>query len=133
MPPIHYLTGMRPTSVGDGEASFALPATAWLTSGFGTVQGGFGAMLAYSALASAIQATTEPGTAHVPVDLKINYLRPAYPDPAGRDMVAHGRVVHRGRSLRVADAEVLNPDGKLIAVARGTSMLLPGQPAWAAS
>ncbi|MFY9614504.1 MAG: PaaI family thioesterase [Candidatus Dormiibacterota bacterium] len=133
MPPIHHLTGMRPTAVGDGQATFVLPCTAWLTSGFGTIQGGFGAMLAYSALASAIQSTTEAGTAHLPVDLKVNYVRPAYPDPSGRDLYAEGRVVHRGRSLRVADAEVCNPDGKLVAVARGTSMLLPGQSAWAAA
>jgi uncharacterized protein (TIGR00369 family) len=133
MPPIHHLTGMRPTRVGDGEATFAMPCTAWLTSAAGRVLGGFSAMLAYSALASAIQTTTDPDTAHVPVDLKINFLRPLYPDAAGRDLVAHGAVVHSGRTLRVADAEVYNPDGKLVAVARGTSMLLPGQPAWTAS
>lgn len=133
MPPIHYLTGMRPTSVGDGEATFAMPCTAWLTGGRGCVLGGFSAMLAYSALASAIQTTTEPDTAHVPVDLKINFLRPLYPDAAGRDLVAHGALVHSGRTLRVADAEVYNPEGKLVAVARGTSMLLPGQPAWTAA
>jgi acyl-coenzyme A thioesterase PaaI-like protein len=38
-------------------------------------------------------------------------------------------VAHRGQKLAVAEAEVLNADGKPVAVAMGTQMLLPGQPA----
>jgi uncharacterized protein (TIGR00369 family) len=129
MPPVHHLTGIRPVAVEEGSVTFALPASRWLTSGFRTVQGGFIAFLGYSALASAVQTTTEPGMAHVPVDLKINFLRPVTADPELRDLVAVGRVVHRGRTLSVADAEVRGVDGKLVAVARGTSMFLPDQPA----
>jgi uncharacterized protein (TIGR00369 family) len=129
MPPIHHLTGIRPTTVADGSVEFAMPASMWLTSGFGTVLGGFLAFLGYSALASAIQTTTVPGMAHVPVDLKINFLRPVFADPELRDLTATGHVIHRGRTLSVADAEVRGVDGKLVAVARGTSMFLPDQPA----
>ena len=128
MPPIHHLTGIRPTSVSDGCAEFAMPASAWLTSGFRSVLGGFIAFLGYSALASAVQTTTEAGMAHAPVDLKINLLRPVFADPELRDITASGRVIHRGRTLCVADAEVRGVDGKLVAVARGTSMLLSGAP-----
>ncbi|HEV3233539.1 MAG TPA: PaaI family thioesterase [Candidatus Dormibacteraeota bacterium] len=129
MPPIHHLTGIRPTAVGDGEVDFAMPASLWLTSGFGIVQGGFVAFLGYSALASATQTTTEPGMAHVPVDLKVNFLRPVFADPELGELTAHGHVVHRGRTLSVADAEVRGIDGKMVAVARGTSMVLADSPA----
>ncbi|MFY9614075.1 MAG: PaaI family thioesterase [Candidatus Dormiibacterota bacterium] len=129
MPPVHHLTGIRPTAVGDGEVDFAMPASPWLTSGFGTVQGGFIAFLGYSALASATQTTTEPGMAHVPVDLKINFLRPVFADPDLGELTAHGHVVHRGRTLSVADSEVRGIDGKMVAVARGTSMVLADSPA----
>lgn len=129
MPPIHHLTGIRPTAVVDDAVEFAMPASQWLTSGFGTVLGGFLALLGYSALASAIQTTTEPGIAHVPVDLKVNFLRPVFADAELRDLTATGRLVHRGRTLSVADAEVRGVDGRLVAVARGTSMFLPDQPA----
>jgi uncharacterized protein (TIGR00369 family) len=129
MPPIHHLTGIRPTAVDDGYAEFSMPASAWLTSGFRSVLGGFIAFLGYSALASAVQTTTQPGMAHAPVDLKINLLRPVFADPELRDITATGRVIHRGRTLSVADAEVRGVDGKLVAVARGTSMLLADQPA----
>jgi len=129
MPPIHHLTGIRPTAVASGMAEFAMPATAWLTSGFRSVLGGFIAFLGYSALASAVQTTTDAGAAHVPVDLKINLLRPVFADPELRDLTATGRVIHRGRTLSVADAEVRGVDGKLVAVARGTSMILADQAA----
>ncbi|TMB91163.1 MAG: PaaI family thioesterase, partial [Chloroflexi bacterium] len=59
MPPIHYLTGIRPTSVDKGSVEFSMPASAWLTSGFRSVLGGFIAFLGYSALASAVQTTTD--------------------------------------------------------------------------
>ena len=129
MPPVHYLTGIRPTAVDEGSVEFSMPASAWLTSGFRSVLGGFIAFLGYSALASAVQTTTEPGMSHAPVDLKINLLRPVFADPELRDITATGRVIHRGRTLSVADAEVRGVDGKLVAVARGTSMLLADQPA----
>jgi uncharacterized protein (TIGR00369 family) len=129
MPPIHHLTGMRPTATGHGQATFAMPASAWLTSPLGTIQGGFIAMLAYSALASAIQTTIDPSTGHVPIDLKVSFLRPVTPGAEGDELVAHGMVAHRGRNLAVADAEVVNPDGNPVAVAMGTQMLLPGKPA----
>jgi uncharacterized protein (TIGR00369 family) len=129
MPPIHYLTGMRPTDVGDGQATFAMPATGWLTNGQGTVQAGFIAMLAYSALDSAIQTTVDLETGHVPIDLKVSFLRPVFAEADPSELVAHGVVAHRGRKLAVAEAEVLNADGKPVAVAMGSHMLLPGQPA----
>ena len=129
MPPIHHLTGVRPTATGHGQATFAMPASSWLTSGLGTIQGGFIAMLAYSALASAIQTVIDPSVGHVPIDLKVSFLRPVRADPDGGELVAHGMVAHCGRTLAVADAEVLNADGKPVAVAMGTQMLLPGKPA----
>lgn len=129
MPPIHHLTGIRPTATGPGQATFAMPASGWLTSGLGTVLGGFIAMLAYSALASAIQTTIDPATGHVPIDLKVSFLRPVRGGDPDDELVAHGMVAHRGRTLAVADAEVLNAEGKPVAVAMGTQMLLPGKPA----
>ncbi len=129
MPPIHYLTGMRPTATASGQATFAMPASGWLSSGSGSIQSGFLAMLAYSSLASAIQTTVDTHTGHVPIDLRVNFLRPVFPDGDGGELIAHGMVIHRGRSLAVAEAEILDADGKPVAVASGTQMLLPGRPA----
>ncbi|GAC1363953.1 MAG: hypothetical protein NVSMB32_05980 [Actinomycetota bacterium] len=100
--PLSYLTGLRLTEAEHGSAAFVLPASAWLTSPSSFVAGGFIAILADAALQSAIQTTAPVGCAVASVDLKVNYLRPVYPD--GTELVARGSVVHGGRSLVVANA-----------------------------
>jgi uncharacterized protein (TIGR00369 family) len=128
LPPIHFLTGLEPTDVAVGEASFTMPATEWLCAPLrGRVQGGAVALLAEAALSGAIQTTMPAGTAAAPVDLKVNYLRPLSAD--GRRAVAHGRIVHGGRRIAVANTELFDADGKAVAVATGSAMVLPGRPA----
>lgn len=122
-PPIYYLTGMRPVEVSEGAATFVMPASEWLNSPLARVQGGAIAWLADSALSSAAQTIVPAGTAYLTLDLKVNFLRPVEAD--GRDLTAHGRVVHRGRTLAIANAEVLNAEGKKVAFGTGTIMLRP--------
>jgi acyl-coenzyme A thioesterase PaaI-like protein len=43
--------------------------------------------------------------------------------------VAHGRIVHGGRRIAVANTELFDADGKAVAVATGSAMVLPGRPA----
>jgi uncharacterized protein (TIGR00369 family) len=89
------------------------------------------ALLADSALGAAIQTTLPRGTAFAPVDLKVNYLRPLASD--GREATARGTVLHSGRRIAVASAEVRNADEKTVALATGSAMILPGRPAALAS
>ncbi len=123
-PPISYLTGLRLTAAEPGSATFLLPASGWLGSPTGNLEGGFIAMLADAALQSAIQTTAPAGCAIASLDLKVNFLRPAPTD--GRDLVGVGTVVHRGRSLVIANAEVVNAEGRRVALATGSTLLLPG-------
>jgi uncharacterized protein (TIGR00369 family) len=126
-PPIYFLTGMRIEDAVPGEIFFALPAHGWLSSPQRTVQGGALAMLADTALNCAIFASTPVGTAVASMDLKVNYLRPVVPD--GRDLRAHGRVRHIGRTIAVAESEVTNADGKTVVLATGSAMLRSASPA----
>lgn len=126
-PPVAELIGFRVTGVGEGEAQMTMPCSAWLSTALGTVQGGFTAMLAELALTSAAFSTVEPGTAVAPLDLKVNFLRPVYPD--GRELVADARIEHRGRTLSISSCRVTNADGKPVALATGSAMYLPGRPA----
>jgi uncharacterized protein (TIGR00369 family) len=87
------------------------------------VQGGFTALIADTALACAIQTTMERGDAFLPLDVKVNYLRPVMPD--GRLLTATAMVTHQGRSLAVAHATVHNADGKPVALATGSAALTP--------
>jgi uncharacterized protein (TIGR00369 family) len=126
-PPMSHLFGMKPVEASKGSATFVMQAVEWLCSPLRTVEGGVVAMLADAALASAIQTTVSAGAALAMVDLKVNFLRPARPD--GRELIARGTVIHRGRTMAVAGAEVRNSDGKPVALATGSAMILPGRPA----
>lgn len=126
-PPIHHLTGLRAVEVADGEAVVVLPCSKWISTSAGTIQGGFTAMLAESAMTSAAFSTAGPDTAVAPLDFKVNYLRPVFPD--GNDLTARARIQHRGRTLAIATAEITNAEGKQVALATGSSMYLPGRPA----
>jgi uncharacterized protein (TIGR00369 family) len=125
-PPIHHLTGLMPTAVGDGEATFVMPASEWLCAPIpGRVQGGAVALLAETALSGAIQTTTSPGIGIAPIDFKINFVRRLIAD--GRPARATGRVLHAGRRLAVASSEVRDADGKLTALATGSAMIVPAR------
>jgi uncharacterized protein (TIGR00369 family) len=126
-PPIHHLTGMRPTEAGEGTVTFAMPASEWLASPAARLQGGTIAMLADAAMLNAVMTTTPAGTAIAGLDLKTNFLRPVPPD--GRDLTARAEVVHSGRTIAIARAEVANAEGKAVLLATGSAMLLEGRPA----
>jgi uncharacterized protein (TIGR00369 family) len=126
-PPIHHLTGLRVVEADEGHAAVVLPCSKWLSTSAGTIQGGFTAMLAESAMTGAAFSTADPDTAVAPLDFKVNYLRPVFPD--GEDLTARARILHRGRTLVIAAAEITNAEGKQVALATGSSMYLPGRPA----
>lgn len=124
-PPLGYLIGAMPVDASEGRCVFAMPATEWLTSPLGTVEGGVTACLADLSMACAVQTTMPAATAYAPVDLRVQFVRPVLPD--GRALTATGTVVHRGRTTAVTRADVTNADGKLVATATGSSLILPGR------
>ena len=129
LPPIYHLTGLHPTQAEEGGCTFVLPASPWLASPAPVLYGGAIAMLADAALSCAVMTINPAGSSFAPLDLKVNYLRPVLPD--GGLMTAKATLVHRGRSMAVATAELTNEDGKRIALASSSVMLLPGRP-WSA-
>lgn len=126
-PPIHALTGIAPTEVSDGRATMRMPATEWLNSPTGRLQGGTIAMLADSAMLIAVMTTTPAATAIAGLDLKVNFLRPVVAD--GSDLTATAEVAHAGRTLAISRGRVENAEGKPVLLATGTAMFLPGRPA----
>jgi uncharacterized protein (TIGR00369 family) len=126
-PPIHHLTGLALGEAAEGEVVGVLPCSKWLSTSAGTIQGGFTAMLAEYAMTGAVFSTAPADTAVAALDFKVNYLRPVFPD--GNELTARARIVHRGRTLAIASAELTNSEGKQVALATGSSMYLPGRPA----
>ena len=57
------------------------------------------------------------------LDISVRYIRPGSID--GGELRAEGRVVHRGRKVRTAEATLTDEAGKLIATATSSLMVLP--------
>jgi uncharacterized protein (TIGR00369 family) len=125
-PPVANFTGLHWTNLDEGRATLAVPMTEWFNSPALRIYGGAIAWIADVTLSGCVQTTVPPRTAFAPLDLKVHFVRPINPD--GREVVAHGRMVHRGRTLAVANAELLNADGKLVALATGSTLILPDRP-----
>jgi uncharacterized protein (TIGR00369 family) len=125
-PAIHRLTGIRPTEVGEGAATVVMPASEWLNSPAGRLQGGTITMLADFAMTLAVLTTAPAGVAIAGLDLKVNFLRPVAGD--GGELVARSRVEHAGRTLAITRASVADAEGRPVMLSTGTSMYLPGRP-----
>ena len=116
-PPLGRLTGLLPTHVGPGAATFVMPATEWLQTPAPFISLGVQAMLADAALGCAIQTTLPPATPYTTSDLSLSFLRPL--EANGGQVSARGRVVHAGRSLGVA--ELVIEDSHARPVTHGTT------------
>jgi uncharacterized protein (TIGR00369 family) len=124
--PLARLFGLEIVSVGSGKVACTMPASQWFTTAGGTTFGGVIALLADHVLNGAVFTTVEAGTSYGTLDLKVHFLRPVVPD--GRPLEARATVVHRGRSIAVATAEVLTADGKTAALANSSTMIFPDRP-----
>ena len=121
--PLTELVGLRRTAVEEGSVTMAAPATPWLESPARRLYGGAIALLADACLTSAVHTTVPAGTAIAPLDIKLQFLRPVRAN--GRELTIRSTVVHRGRTLAVANAEVLIPGGKVAALATSTWLIVP--------
>lgn len=124
-PPLSYLLGIQPTAADEGVCTFSMPTSGWITSPSGLVEGGVTACLADVALGGAVQTTVPAGTGFAPTDLRVQFIRPVPPD--GGPITASATVVHRGRGVAATRAEVVNQQGKLLALASGSALILPGR------
>jgi uncharacterized protein (TIGR00369 family) len=120
-PPIDHLTGMRLTAADEGRVTFVLPAGPWTSNELGGVFGGMLALLAASAGSAAVQSVAAVGTPFAALDMKVNVIRPVFPD--GSELTATATVVHAGRNLAIANTEIVAANGKTVALATGTTAL----------
>lgn len=125
VPPVFRFFGLRGVAVSDGEMTIAMPASPWLSTALGVVYGGALALLADATITTATATTLPPATAFSLLDLKINFLRPVLPHQS--ELVARARVVHRGRTMAVVTCEIINAEGKTVAMATASVLILPGR------
>lgn len=111
MPALRHL-GVEVVELGPGRAEVRLPEREELTQHDGYVQGGLLGTLADVAAGCAAATLLPPGQVNMTADLTIKLTA-----PARGTVTAHGRVASAGRSVTVAAADVVDPEGTLCATA----------------
>lgn len=109
--PITGLLGIRPVSLGDGQAVVEMEAGERFHNAMGTVHGGVLLDLADVAMGVAMATRVEPGETFSTIQSGITYLRPV---TAGR-LAARARLVHRGRTTAHLDCEIDDAEGRTVA------------------
>lgn len=124
-PPFAQLFGFSLPIAKEGYFESSVPSSPWFSSPAGTTYGGFLAYLADSVLAGAVNTVVPPQSVFASLDLKVSFLRPVMPD--GRLMTASASVIHRGRSLVVAEGQIVNADGKVVVKATTSAAVMEGR------
>jgi uncharacterized protein (TIGR00369 family) len=122
-PPIAQLVGFDLEAVEEGLARFAIAPGEQHYNPIGSVHGGVYATLLDSAAGCAVHSTLPAGVGYTSLDLQVKFLR-AMTSRTGR-AVCEGRVVHRGSRMALAEATLVDGDGKLLATATSSCMIFP--------
>jgi uncharacterized protein (TIGR00369 family) len=121
-PPVSRLVGFRMVEAREGVVVMELEVEERHTSPPGSAHGGILVDVADAAMGCAYGTLLDEADATwTTVELKVNYLRPAWP---GTTIRAEGRVVHAGRTLALTECDVTDGAGKLLARASSTVMRL---------
>ena len=121
-PPVAELLGIELVRVEGGECTMKLEAEERHSNPMGTIHGGIIGDVADAAMGMAYFSQLEPGESFTTLELKLNFLRPFWTGT----LLAHGRVVHRGKSVGLTECDVVDAQGRLIARASSTCMTLRG-------
>jgi acyl-CoA thioesterase len=109
------------TGTGDNKVAICtLAACERHLNPHGVVHGAVLYALTDTGMGAALSRTLDPGELCSTIEIKINYFRPAFPG----DLRCETRTVHRGRRTAALESEVFDAQGKLLARATGTFMIL---------
>jgi uncharacterized protein (TIGR00369 family) len=112
-PPMVALLGLRLTEAEAGRVVFVGTAREEFYNGMGVAHGGWAATLLDSALGCAINTTQPPGRSFTTLELKIYYTRPLRREVG--EVRCEATVIHTGRRTAIAEARVVDSDGKIYA------------------
>lgn len=123
--PFHQLLGIELEERSPGYARLRLPVSERIRGGVaGSVHGGVLSALVDVATLGAMQGLfTGRERAAGTAELSISFLRPAL----GAYVIAEARVLKKGRTLAVADVDLKDPNGRLVAKGRASYALRPAE------
>ncbi|MFD8491680.1 PaaI family thioesterase [Amycolatopsis sp. NPDC059657] len=121
-PPIAAHFGMTLKIIGPGDVIFAATPDESLYNPIGMVHGGVAATMLDSAIGCAVHTTLPAGVGYTSVELKVNFLRAIHGHTG--EIRAHGWVVKPGSRIAFAEADLRDADGKLLATASSTCLIM---------
>jgi class 3 adenylate cyclase len=119
-PPAAELLGMRIVEASEGITTWTLRTSDWHCTDRREVQAGIIASLAHYALTTPAGTLCPPGFQVGVIEQTLSFLGKVIPD--GREVVARGRVVHRGEFV-VTTVHVTDADGVEVALSHQTGLL----------
>lgn len=126
-PPISSHIGLKFASVADGDVIMTAQPDESHYNPIGSVHGGFFATVLDSVCGCAVHSTLPAGVGFTSLEIKISFLRPITAD-AGT-VTAHGWVTRRGKSAAFADADIRDSEGRVVATASSTCLIIYPDPA----
>ena len=114
---------MEVVKVSDGSISLHATADENHLNPLGGVHGGFAATVLDSVTGSAVHTKLPAGVGYGTIDLNIKMVRPV---PKNTTLIAVGKVINLSKSLGISEGTLTTQDGKLLATATATCMLIGG-------
>jgi uncharacterized protein (TIGR00369 family) len=99
-----------------------MPAAAFHYNPLGSVHGGVISTLLDTAAACAVHTTLAVGELYTSVDLTVKFLRPVTVDSGL--LTCEGTVIQRGRRTALAQAQLSDESGRLVAHATSTCLIM---------
>jgi acyl-CoA thioesterase len=100
----------------EGKTRVLMKVTEELKQFYGNLHGGAIASLLDSAIAVAVNQQLEPGEGDLTVEIKINYLRSINEG----NLWGEGKVIQKGRKIVVAQGEIKDDAGQILAIGTAT-------------
>lgn len=120
-PPIAETIGMDDFTLAEGSVTVSLTPQHKHYNPLGTVHGGVISTLLDTAAACSVHSTLAAGEAYTSLDLTVKFLRAVTVESG--TLVATGRVLQRGRRTALAEAQLHDARGKLVAHATSSCMI----------
>lgn len=124
-PPIMDTLGFTDLRPEPGRVVVEMPAAEFHYNPLGGVHGGVISTLLDTAAACAVHTTLAVGELYTSLDLTVKFLRPVTVESGL--LTCEGTVIQRGRRTALAQAQLTDGHGRLVAHATSTCMIFPAE------
>jgi uncharacterized protein (TIGR00369 family) len=122
LPGIAQRLAFRILEASRGSVKISFKASSEWANPLGTLHGGVLCDLSDLAMGMSFGSTLDQAESFTTLEMKISFLKPIWE----AELTAHGRVIKRGQTIGLAECEIFDDGGSLVAKASSTCMVLRG-------